>query len=162
MRKLLKRSSTNNFLLISLLILTLYNGYTIAISINLINKTYLIGKSFEVKVIKAYLEFNESEAKIAINYTIINPIDIKLRILSIRNVIYSDILHNIWNNLENYYSQEFIIKSTKIAKIVKFAIPQEKLKYILDKISIKTYVICEIMEPRNRRVILEFKETITI
>lgn len=146
---------------ILLLILTLYTTYMIIISIDLIGKTYFIGKLFKVKVMNVDLETNELETKIIINYTIINPIDINIRILSIQSIIYSDSMY-IWNNIENYYSREIIIKSTAITEIIKFTIPQEKLKYISNKFSIKTYIICEIMEPKSRRIILEFNEIIPI
>jgi len=144
-----------------LIILTLYCTFTIIVSIDLINKVYLLGKKFNLKVEEASLELDDSNLKFTINYTIINPIDIKVKIISIQSIIYSNNIY-IWNNIESYYSQEFIIKNEKISKIIKFSIPQEKVKYISNETSIKTYVTCEIMEPKSRIVILEFKETVTI
>ncbi|MEM0212266.1 MAG: hypothetical protein QW066_06620 [Candidatus Methanomethylicia archaeon] len=161
MKRILKSNLIEILPSLLLLILTLYATYTIIISIDLIGKTYFIGKMFKVKVASINLEIDELEAKIIINYTIINPIDISIKILSIQSIIYSDNTY-IWNNIESYYSREIIIKSTVITEIIKFTIPQEKLKYISNKFSIKTYIICEIMEPKSRRIILEFNETIPI
>jgi len=143
-------------------LLTLYSTYVTIASADLVNKTYLIGKLFKVEISEVTMTIKSgSEVIAAINYTLINPIDISVRIISMQNILYSDNTY-IWNVMENYYTQEFILKSTKITKILAFNIPKEKIQYIQlwGELKIKTYIVCEIIEPIPRRTILEFTKTI--
>jgi|GEM_PF-2020412 len=143
-------------------LLTLYSTYMTIASADLVNKTYFIGKLFKVEVSEVTITIKSgSEVMAAINYTLINPIDISVRIISMQSILYSDNTY-IWNVVENYYTQEFILKSTKITKILAFNIPKEKIQYIqlFGELKIKTYIVCEIIEPIPRRTILEFTKTI--
>jgi len=143
-------------------LLTLYSTYMTIASADLVNKTYFIGKLFKVEVSEVTITIKSgSEVMAAMNYTLINPIDISVRIISMQSILYSDNTY-IWNVVENYYTQEFILKSTKITKILAFNIPKEKIQYIqlFGELKIKTYIVCEIIEPIPRRTILEFTKTI--
>jgi hypothetical protein len=141
-----------------LTLLTLYSTYMTIASADLVNKTYLIGKLFKVEVSEVTINItSENEATAVINYTLMNPININVRIMSIQVILYSDNMY-IWNIMENYYTQEFTLKSTKINKMLSFNIPKERVQYIQSgkELKIKIYVVCEIMEPIPRRTILEF------
>ncbi len=148
-------SKVRFFLLAILLVLNLYSIYMIFISFNLIVKTFLIGKYFQVRVEDISLKVINNETFIFIIYNICNPIDVKLRILILQSVIYSNGKY-VWTSSESYFAANFIILNKSIIKAVSFQIPETKLDLIADKISVRTYVTCEVLEPKARRFVMCF------
>jgi len=132
-----------------------YSIYIISISFKLIINTYLLGKKFKIDVSEVYLKNVNNKTNIFINYSLNNPIKIKLRIVRIQVVIYSDGKY-IWTHTEDLSSIYYVIEEKRVFKILSFPIPKSKLDFMAGKITFKTYVLCEVLEPIARRFILQF------
>lgn len=156
-----KFSKKDLFLSIIILLLLSYSVHILVISFELIVKTFLVGKKFKVLVEEVSLRNVDDEAFIYLSYNLCNPISIRLRILSIQCIIYSD-GNYIWTHTERYFISSFILSNRTIIKVIFFQIPKNKLNKISNRICIKTYILCEVMDPRPRRFIVLFSQKLPI
>lgn len=145
----------NMLILIFLMSQVFYSMYIIIISYSMILKTYLVGKNFQIEVVNVDIKKVDNDTVLFLTYNLCNPVNFKVRILSIQSIIYSNNEY-IWTYTENFFASNFLIVAKSLLKSFVFSLPKTKINKITDEVSIKTYVLCEIIEPKPRRFILQF------
>jgi len=139
--------------IILLAFLLLYSIMVITTTHSTSIKSYLVTRTLKVEIENVTLTIQE-DGEIKIAYNICNPLDFKVYIINIQSIIYSEGTY-VWTNT-NTFMKTPSISSNYIIKEVEFKIPQSRLKYIRDRISIITYILIEVRQPTTYKILLEF------
>ncbi|RLE53277.1 MAG: hypothetical protein DRJ26_03570 [Candidatus Methanomethylicota archaeon] len=137
-----------------LALLLIYSFYIIYSTSVVALKVCMVTRLFKVEVRGAKILVKGNSTFLQINYKFYNPLDVELRVKSIQSTIYSGGTY-VWTSTETYL-EPLVVVSGSTFKTVVFEVPRSRLMLLSGDVSISTFILIEVMQPKTYSILLAF------